>query len=117
MSSVLVISISTFPVVPAVEVTQKRDSAIANGMSRISIPSYERQAGATAKEGKDVDDTKQAGRPEVTIPQSQPTGTGKFFTFFVDDVEYHVDHEPVTGAEIMEKAGIPVSVGINVIEE
>lgn len=64
-----------------------------------------------------MDDTKEARRQEVVTAQPQAGGGGKFFTIFVDDVEYHFDHEPVTGAEIMQRAGIPVSVGINVIEE
>jgi hypothetical protein len=57
--------------------------------------------------------TGEAGRREVVTGRER----GRFYIFFVDDVEYHVDHEPVTGAEIMEKAGIPLSVGINLIED
>ena len=37
---------------------------------------------------------------------------GKFYTVFVDDVEYHFDHNPITGGEIMDAAGIPRDVGI-----
>lgn len=42
---------------------------------------------------------------------------GKFYTLFVDDVEYHVDKAEITGAEIMDMAGIPYSVGLILIEE
>lgn len=42
---------------------------------------------------------------------------GKFYTFFVDDKEYHVDKPEITGAEIMDMAGIPYSVGLILIEE
>lgn len=43
---------------------------------------------------------------------------GPFFTVFVDDVEYHFDHTPVTGGEIMDIAGIPHSIGlIQILED
>ena len=42
---------------------------------------------------------------------------GKFYTVFVDDVEYRFDHTPVTGGEIMDVAGIPHSVGLVLINE
>jgi hypothetical protein len=42
---------------------------------------------------------------------------GKFFTVFVDDVEYRFDHSPVTGGEIMDIAGIPYEVGIVLIHD
>jgi len=42
---------------------------------------------------------------------------GKFFTIFVDDVEYHVTGESITGAQIMALAGIPLEVGLILIEE
>ena len=41
---------------------------------------------------------------------------GKFYTLFVDGKEYHVDPE-MTGAEIMDLAGIAYSVGLILIEE
>lgn len=47
----------------------------------------------------------------------QGEGHGKFYTFFVDDREFQVDQPVVTGARIMELAGIPVEVGLNLIEE
>ena len=42
---------------------------------------------------------------------------GKFYTVFVDDVEYHFDHSPVTGGEIMDVAGIPHDIGLILIGE
>jgi hypothetical protein len=44
-------------------------------------------------------------------------GGGPFYTIFVDDIEYHFDHTPVTGGEIMTTAGIDRSVGLILIEE
>ncbi len=38
--------------------------------------------------------------------------SGKFFTFFVDGTEFQVDEPKITGAEIMELAGIPLEVGL-----
>ena len=35
----------------------------------------------------------------------------------MDDKEYHVDKPEITGAEIMDLAGIPYSVGLILIEE
>lgn len=43
--------------------------------------------------------------------------SGKFFTFFVDDVEFHVDDATPTGGEIMDIAGIPREVGLVLILE
>ncbi|MGH9921782.1 MAG: multiubiquitin domain-containing protein [Nitrososphaerales archaeon] len=37
---------------------------------------------------------------------------GKFYTFFVDDKEFHTEKPQLTGGEIMDIAGIPRSVGI-----
>jgi hypothetical protein len=42
---------------------------------------------------------------------------GKFYTFFVDDREFRVDVPLITGAKIMELAGIDPSVGLNLIDE
>jgi len=42
---------------------------------------------------------------------------GKVYTFFVDDREFSVDEPTVTGAQIMSMAGIPVEVGLVLIEE
>ena len=42
---------------------------------------------------------------------------GPFFTFFVDDVEFHVNTETITGGEIMDRAGIPREVGLVLINE
>lgn len=38
--------------------------------------------------------------------------SGKFYTFFVDEKEFHVEQPKLTGGEIMDIAGIPRSVGI-----
>lgn len=37
---------------------------------------------------------------------------GKFFTFFVDEKEFHTEKSQLTGGEIMDIAGIPHSTGI-----
>lgn len=42
---------------------------------------------------------------------------GKFFVFFVDDNEFRVGTPTITGAEIMNMAGIPLEVGLVLIEE
>jgi hypothetical protein len=43
--------------------------------------------------------------------------SGKFYTFFVDGTEYHVEQPQLTGGEIMDIAGIPRSTGIVLIRE
>lgn len=43
--------------------------------------------------------------------------SGKFYTFFVDGTEYHVEQPQLTGGEIMDIAGIPRSTGIVLILE
>jgi len=42
---------------------------------------------------------------------------GKFFTLFVDDKEFHVEESTLTGAQIMDLAGIPLEVGLILILE
>lgn len=42
---------------------------------------------------------------------------GKFFTLFVDNREFHVDEPTITGAQIMGMAGIPLEVGLVLIED
>ncbi len=42
---------------------------------------------------------------------------GPFFTFFVDDREFHVDQSVISGAEIMNLAGIPREVGLVLLLE
>lgn len=42
---------------------------------------------------------------------------GKFYTFFVDGVEFHVETPTLTGLQIMTLAGIPPSVGLLLIQE
>jgi len=46
-----------------------------------------------------------------------PAVHGKFYTLFVDDREFHIEQSTITGAQIMELAGIPVEVGLQLIEE
>ncbi len=52
-----------------------------------------------------------------TVAEQQVAQHGKFFTFFVDDQEFHIERPTITGAEIMGMAGIPVNVGLVLIEE
>lgn len=43
---------------------------------------------------------------------------GKFFTFFVEDKEFHTEEPKLTGGQIMDMAGIPRSAGlIQVLED
>lgn len=42
---------------------------------------------------------------------------GKFYTLFIDGVEYHVDKPQLTGAEIMDLGNIPYDVGLLLIQE
>jgi len=42
---------------------------------------------------------------------------GPFYTFFVDDREFRVDEETMTGGHIMDLAGIPREVGLMLITE
>lgn len=53
--------------------------------------------------------------------QEQGIGTevkGKFFTFFVDGKEFHVEKSTLTGGEIMDLAGIPREAGlIQILED
>lgn len=46
-----------------------------------------------------------------------PADHGKFFVFFVDDREFHIEQPAISGAEIMALAGIPLEVGLQLIEE
>lgn len=41
---------------------------------------------------------------------------GKFYTFFVDDREFHIEQPTITGAQIMALAGIPLETGLQLIE-
>ena len=43
--------------------------------------------------------------------------TEKFYTFFVDDQEFHIHEPTITGGEIMDMAGIPREVGLVLIQE
>jgi hypothetical protein len=42
---------------------------------------------------------------------------GKFYTFFVDGVEFHSEKPALTGLEIMNIAGIPPATGLLLIQE
>ena len=42
---------------------------------------------------------------------------GKFFTIFVDGVEFHIEEPTITGGEIMDLAGIPREVGLILVLE
>jgi len=52
-----------------------------------------------------------------TVQDEQVGQHGKFFTFFVDDREFHVSDPTITGAQIMSLAGIPVDAGLQLIDE
>lgn len=58
------------------------------------------------------------GGDAVQQGQQQGGGEGgKFFTFFVDDREFRVDTPTITGAAIMELAGIDQAVGLMLIDD
>lgn len=46
-----------------------------------------------------------------------PVEHGKFYTFFVDDREYHIHQETITGGEIMDMAGIPRETGLVLLND
>ncbi len=52
-----------------------------------------------------------------TVKEKEVEQHGKVYTFFVDDREFQIREPVISGARIMEMAGIPVEVGLNVIEE
>ncbi|MDH5266494.1 MAG: multiubiquitin domain-containing protein [Candidatus Bathyarchaeota archaeon] len=49
--------------------------------------------------------------------EKQMEGKGKFYTLFIDDVEYRVDKQELTGKEIMDLGSIPYDVGLLLILE
>ena len=49
--------------------------------------------------------------------EKQEKAKGKFYTLFIDDIEYHVDKPELTGKEIMDLGGIPYEVGLLLILE
>jgi hypothetical protein len=49
--------------------------------------------------------------------QGQGNAQGPFYTVFIDDIERHFDHTPVTGQELMDAGGIPYSTGIILLLE
>jgi hypothetical protein len=42
---------------------------------------------------------------------------GPFYTFFVDDREFHIHQSTITAGEIMDLAGIPRDVGLILLHE
>lgn len=52
-----------------------------------------------------------------TATENEAKATGKFFTFWVDGVEFHVHEPTITAGEVMDVAGIPRDVGLLVIDE
>jgi hypothetical protein len=60
-----------------------------------------------------------AGETEVHMEahEHKEEEHGRFYTFFVDDVEFHVHEESITGGEIMDRAGIPREIGLVLITE
>ena len=52
-----------------------------------------------------------------TQPMAHEQPHGPFYTFFVEDREFHVDEPIITGGEIMDLAGIPRDVGLILILE
>ncbi len=56
-------------------------------------------------------------QPQPAITKAAPGDHGPFYTVFIDDVEYHFDHTPVTGRELMDAASIPYPTGIVLIQD
>lgn len=59
---------------------------------------------------------------ESTVNEDAKTGEnkdqhGRFFTLFVDDREFHVEQAVISGAQIMNLAGIPRDVGVVLLLE
>lgn len=54
---------------------------------------------------------------ETVVEKQQTEQSGTFYTFFVDDREFHVHQPTITGGEIMDLAGIPREVGLVLVEE
>jgi len=57
------------------------------------------------------------GHPGARPDEERGREQGKFYTFFVDDREFRVNEPVITGAEIMDLAGIAQSVGLILIED
>jgi len=55
---------------------------------------------------------------QATTQHQETKGqAGPFYTFFVDDREFHVEESTITGGQIMDLAGIPREVGLLLILE
>lgn len=48
--------------------------------------------------------------------QARPDQAGKFYAFFVDGREFQTPEPDITGAAIMQMAGIPLEVGLLLVE-
>ena len=58
-----------------------------------------------------------AHEPQSTKDKDQDQEHGPFYTITVDDVEHRFDESPVTGGQIMAKAGVSESVGLVLLME
>jgi hypothetical protein len=56
-----------------------------------------------------------AMKDTVTVSSDQDDRRGPFYTFFVDDREFHIENETISGGDIMDMAGIPRDVGLILI--
>ena len=56
--------------------------------------------------------TEKETTPMTNIESIGTETEGKFFTIFVDDIEFHIEQATITGGEIMDLAGIPRDVGL-----
>lgn len=54
---------------------------------------------------------------QIQQNQQHNAKPGPFYTFFVDDREFHIEKPTITGGEIMDLAGIPRNVGLVLILE
>jgi hypothetical protein len=64
-----------------------------------------------------MDEHVQGGAGQHEGQQQGDREGGKFFTFFVDDREFRIDTPTVTGAGVMELAGIEQAVGLMLIDD
>jgi len=51
------------------------------------------------------------------VYEQTETQRGQFYTFFVDDREFHIDEPTITGGAVMDMAGISRDVGLILILE
>jgi len=68
--------------------------------------------------GSATDPSQWKGAKAVTQQSSvRPDTHRKSYTLFVDGAEYHVENAHMSGAEIMDLAGIPHDIGLILVEE